>query len=158
MKHLILFICLNAFLGMAFAETDTTAETKPAAPEMEQVSTTEKASEPKPEKVIEPKPEPKPEKVAEPKPEPAKEKVSDVEVVSTPETASEISALAGVKYVCDESRFYTFYEPGTNPDHLCELDAGHTEQPADWYALNNSSFCKEKLEELISQYNCTQEN
>lgn len=65
------------------------------------------------------------------------------------------SVQAGVKYECDGGKSYTLHEPGVNDEsHLCELDAGHTEAAADWYALNQSSFCKEKLQELIELYNC----
>ena len=88
--------------------------------------------------------------------EPVAVEVTETELVSI-DTGIGVSAEAGVKYVCDEGRSYTFYEPGKNSSHLCELDAGHTEQLVDWYALNNVSFCKNKIEELISQYNCSKE-
>ena len=70
-------------------------------------------------------------------------------------TGSAASVQAGVKYECDENMSYTLYEPGTQSEnHLCELDAGHTEIPADWYALHESSFCRQKLQDMIRQYNC----
>ena len=68
---------------------------------------------------------------------------------------SEVSVQAGVNYECDGGKSYTLHEPGVNSEsHLCELDAGHTETPADWYAFNDSSFCRKKLQEMISHYNC----
>ncbi len=68
---------------------------------------------------------------------------------------SAVSVQAGVNYMCDEGRSYTLHEPGMDSEnHLCELDAGHTESPVDWYALNQSSFCREKLQKIITLYNC----
>ena len=65
------------------------------------------------------------------------------------------SVQMGVNYECDGGRTYILHEPGVDSEsHLCELDAGHTEDPADWYALNQASFCREKLQEIIAQYNC----
>ena len=70
-------------------------------------------------------------------------------------TDSTVSVQIGMSYECGGGRSYTLHEPGvTSESHLCELDAGHTENPADWYALNESSFCREKLQEIITQYNC----
>ena len=168
MKILMLFI----FLSAVFAETDTaevlkseTDDGKKQELEVEDMEIVE---------ISETKPKPKKDEISE-KPsqtiekstveasteskqiEPIVEEISETAVVSTVEAPAEVSAVSGVKYVCNEGRSYTFYEPGSDPNHLCELDAGHTEQPADWYALNDSSFCKGKMEELISQYNCVQE-
>ena len=169
MKILMLFI----FFSGAFAETNTMEEPKAEVAEQEQqelkIEDTEVV-----EDISEVKPETKEEKLAlEEKKESEKpaskeeaeskqaesilEEVSEIELVSTVETGAEVSsAQQGVKYVCDEGKSYTLYEPGNDSNHLCELDAGHTEQPAGWYALNDSSFCKGKMEELISQYNCVQ--
>ena len=85
------------------------------------------------------------------------EKTSEIKPAPTVKTGAETSTPSGVKYVCDENKFYILYEPGNESSHLCELDAGHTDQPADWYALNDSSFCRGKMEELISQYQCVKE-
>ena len=68
---------------------------------------------------------------------------------------SSVSIQMGAKYECDGGRSYTLHEPGVSSEsHLCELDAGHTEALADWYAVNESSFCRQKLQEMISHYNC----
>ena len=70
---------------------------------------------------------------------------------------SDVSVQAGVNYECDNGKSYILHEPGVNSEsNLCELDAGHTtENPADWYALNDSSFCKQKLQEMVSIHNCS---
>ena len=68
---------------------------------------------------------------------------------------SGVSVQTGVRYECDENKSYTLHEPGVNSEsNLCELDAGHTEAPVDWYALHESSFCRQKLKEITTQYNC----
>ncbi|MDE0092375.1 MAG: hypothetical protein OXN83_03705 [Oligoflexia bacterium] len=160
MRILMLFI----FSSMAFAETNRAEEakaetTKQQKLEMKEIEVVEDISEAKP--------EPKEKKVSEKsvseedakseKAESGVVELSETELVSGVETEAGVSLIAGVKYVCDDSRSYTFYEPGNDPNHLCELEAGHTEQPTDWYALNESSFCRTKMEELVSQYNCAQE-
>ena len=174
MKFLILFTLFN----LAFAETtlDEKSTAEIAEPKKEELQTekVELVKETESEKTAL---ETEPEKALvenEPKAESAESAVSEKPVVKEeskvePETSetesvsnvdeakTEASASSGVKYVCDEGRSYTLYEPGNDSNHLCELDAGHTEQPADWYALHDANFCKGKIEELISLYNCTQE-
>ena len=86
-----------------------------------------------------------------------KMEVSETESVAVTDPTTQVSAISGVTYVCAEDRSYTFYEPANDTNYLCELDAGHTEQPTDWYALNDAGFCKAKIEELISLHNCSQE-
>ena len=125
-------------------------EEKESTAQPKKVSVEKKESTAQPEKVsVEKK-----ESTAQPE-DPFALEVTETEAVSTVEAGSEFSAVSGVEYVCDEGKSYTFYEPGNDPNHLCELDAGHTEYSSDWYALNDSSFCKEKIEELISQHNCS---
>lgn len=75
--------------------------------------------------------------------------------VQESDSVDSVSVQAGVNYGCDGGKSYTLHEPGVNSEsHLCELDAGHTETSADWYAFNDSSFCRQKLQELITLYNC----
>ena len=171
MKFLILFTLFN----LAYAETtlDEKSTAEVAEPKTEELQTEkvelvketesektaletepEKAlveNELKAESAVSEKPVVKEESKVEPETSET-ESVSNVDEIKT-----EISASSGVKYVCDEGRSYTLYEPGNDSNHLCELDAGHTEQPADWYALHDASFCKGKIEELISLFNCAQE-
>ena len=59
-----------------------------------------------------------------------------------------------VSYECDGGRTFTLYEPGQDPKHACELDAGHTDKTADWNAAENRGFCRKILEQKIKQYNC----
>ena len=96
-------------------------------------------------------------KAADKKEIPQQPEVSEEKPAAVQESGSaDASAVqTGVKYECDGGRSYTLHEPGVNDEsHLCELDAAHTEAAADWYALNQSSFCKQKLQELIELYNC----
>ena len=106
------------------------------------------------------KEEEKPVKQAEPKA--AKEKANKpVETKQQQKTTKEeekptTAVQTGILYECDGGKSYTLHEPGINAEnHLCELDAGHTEASTDWYALNQSAFCREKLQELIEFYNCS---
>lgn len=164
MKHLLTLIVINVFSFMVFGEGEKSAEPAEAPKVVEEA----KAAEAKPveekqaseeaKAVEKAKPVAKEEaKAAEEKQMPQQPVVSEAKpaVVQESGSAEASSVQAGVKYECDGGKSYTLYEPGANDEsHLCELDAGHTEAAADWYALNQSSFCKEKLQELIELYNC----
>ncbi len=132
-------------------------EAKPVEEKKEAMKEEAQPGEAKPE-VAEVQKEAAKEEMAEEEAKPAEEKKEAMKEEAQPAEADQESAAsvqAGMNYECDGGRSYTLHEPGVNSEsHLCELDAGHTEAPADWYALNQSSFCREKLQELIELYNC----
>ena len=160
MKFLIIFLSL----GLSFSQAEEPKpETAGKKIELEEVEVIEAVTTAKPENSSE-KSKASKEPVAEQPDskeriitEPVAVEVTETEVVSVVDAGTGVSAEVGLKYVCDGGRSYTFYQPGQDPNYLCELDAGHTEQAPDWYALNDASFCKNKIEELISIYNCTKE-
>ncbi len=128
-----------------FKEEQVPEETKPAE---------EKQREQQPAKEEQVPEETKPVEEKQREQQPAEEKPAAVNQESD-SAGSAVSVQAGVNYMCDEGRSYTLHEPGMDSEnHLCELDAGHTESPVDWYALNQSSFCREKLQKIITLYNC----
>ena len=161
------FLMPFILFGMAWAETNANkpAESKAQELKAEEIEVVEEVIETNPDKLPEIEDVETQEKAQKPisKKMEVKEdnevevEVSETESVTAVEPNTQVSAVSGVKYICDESRSYTFYQPGNDPNHLCELDAGHTEATTDWYALNDAGFCKRKIEELISQYNCVQE-
>ena len=109
-------------------QEETQAAQKDETPKEEQVSPEPVVSEEKPEAIVQKKPD---------------------------NIDSAVSVQVGVEYQCNGNRSYTLHKPGVNSEsNLCELDAGHTEAPADWYALHDSSFCRQKLQEMVTQHNC----
>ena len=69
------------------------------------------------------------------------------------------SVQAAVRYVCDAGKSYILYEPGQHdPNHTCELDALHTDKPADWNSrVPGTTYCRDRLKERIPRYNCAPE-
>ena len=129
-------------------------EAKPAKEKQEAAKEEAKPAEAKQEAAKEEaKPAKEKQEAAKEEAKPAEEKPAAV--VQESDDGSAVSVQTGMKYECDGGRSYTLHEPGTSSEsNLCELDAEHTEAPADWYALNQSSFCRQKLQELIELYNC----
>ena len=178
MKSLLILIAISVFSFIAFGqeekpaeqaeapevseEAKTTEEKKPMAEEKQVVKEAKPVEEAKTTEEKKPMAEEK-QVVKEAKPaeaKPAAEEATAVEenpaAVQEADNAEASTVQAGVKYECDGGKSYTLHEPGVSDEsHLCELDAGHTEVAADWYALNQASFCREKLQELIELYNCT---
>ena len=142
----------------AAAEESKAVEEKPAAEEPKAVE--EKPAAAEEPKAVEEKPAATEESgAAEEKPAAAEEsKAVEEKPAATQESSGDAESgaiQAGIKYECDGGVSYILHEPGINDEsHLCELDAGHTEISADWYAVHQSSFCREKLKEMIKLHNC----
>lgn len=175
MKNLSVFIFLSLFSFTAFAQEELVESEKPEAVAQEAKPSESKAAPQKPEAVAQ-EAKPVEDKAASQEPaapetvvqetKPAEDKTVPQEPMAPEAVAQEtgsvdttISVQMGAQYDCDGGRSYTLHEPGvTSESHLCELDAGHTETPADWYALHDASFCKQKLQDMLSLHNCSIKN